>query len=165
MKDNKIIELKKEILNGKADFLDIISEVMKNNKILYSDNFCDLNDVESTAVSYLEPFMQLLYRGSKHSTGSMCESGFSRVVVHNDIIMKFIYYSGPETYVSVERLDSTDGIKPIVTINLLCERLTEAEAVKSELAPIIEKYLKAGLTFEEITKMFVEIMRENRINL
>lgn len=165
MKDNKIIELKKEILNGKADFLDIISEVMKNNKILYSDNFCDLNDVESTAVSYLEPFMQLLYRGSKHSTGSMCESGFSRVVVHNDIIMKFIYYSGPETYVSVERLESTEGIKPIVTINLLCERLTEAEAVKSELAPIIEKYLKAGLTFEEITKMFVEIMRENRINL
>ena len=42
---------------------------------------------------------------------------------------------------------------------------TEAEAVKGELAPIIEKYLKAGLTFEEITKMFVEIMRENRINL
>ena len=165
MKDNKIIELKKEILNGKADFLDIISEVMKNNKILYSDNFCDLNDVESTAVSYLEPFMQLLYRGSKHSTGSMCESGFSRVVVHNDIIMKFIYYSGPETFVSVERLESTEGIKPIVTIELLCERLTEAEAVKSELAPIIEKYLKAGLTFEEITKMFVEIMRENRINL
>ncbi len=165
MKDNKIIELKKEILNGKADFLDIISEVMKNNKILYSDNFCDLNDVESTAVSYLEPFMQLLYRGSKHSTGSMCESGFSRVVVHNDVIMKFIYYSGPETFVSVERLESTEGIKPIVTIELLCERLTEAEAVKSELAPIIEKYLKAGLTFEEITKMFVEIMRENRINL
>lgn len=165
MKDNKIIELKKEILNGKADFLDIISEVMKNNKILYSDNFCDLNDVESTAVSYLEPFMQLLYRGSKHSTGSMCESGFSRVVVHNDVIMKFIYYSGPETFVSVERLESTEGIKPIVTIELLCERLTEAEAVKGELAPIIEKYLKAGLTFEEITKMFVEIMRENRINL
>ena len=81
------------------------------------------------------------------------------------IIMKFIYYSGPGTYVSVERLESTEGIKPIVTINLLCERLTEAETVKSELAPIIEKYLKAGLTFEEITKMFVEIMRENRINL
>ena len=164
MKDNKILELKKEILNGKADFLDIIADVMKNNKILYSD-YCDLNDVQSTAISYLEPFMQLLYRGSKHSTGSVCESGFSRVVVHNEVPMKFIYYSGPETFVSVEKLDSIEGIKPIVTIDLLCERLTEAEAVKGELAPIIEKYLRAGLTFEEITKMFVEIMRENRIKL
>lgn len=165
MKDNKILELKKEILNGKADFLDIIADIMKNNKILYSDNYCDLNDVQSTAISYLEPFMQLLYRGSKHSTGSVCESGFSRVVVHNEVPMKFIYYSGPEIFVSVEKLDSIEGIKPIVTIDLLCERLTEAEAVKSELAPIIEKYLRAGLTFEEITKMFVEIMRENRIKL
>ena len=165
MKDNKILELKKEILEGKADFLDIIAEVMTENKILYSDNYCDLNEVQSTAMSYLESFMQLLYRGSKHSTGSVCESGFSRVIVHKDVIMKFTYYSGPEIYVSVERLDSVDGIKPIVTIELLCERLTEAEAVKSELAPIIEKYLKAGLTFEEITKMLVEIMRENRIKL
>ena len=58
-----------------------------------------------------------------------------------------------------------EGIKPIVTIDLLKTRLSEAEDVKNELSPIIEKYLKQGLTFEEITRMFVEIMRENRIKI
>ena len=34
MKENKIIELKKDILNGKAEFLDIICEIMDKNKLL-----------------------------------------------------------------------------------------------------------------------------------
>ena len=46
MKENKIIELKKDILNGKAEFLDIICEIMDKNKILYSDNYGDLSKEE-----------------------------------------------------------------------------------------------------------------------
>ena len=165
MKENKIIELKKDILNGKAEFLDIICEIMDKNKILYSDNYGDLSKEEITAIEYLEPFMHLLYRGSKHSVGNMCESGFKRVIVHKGKYLKLTYYSGPDTFVIVESIDSIEGIKPIVTIDLLKTRLSEAEDVKNELSPIIEKYLKQGLTFEEITRMFVEIMRENRIKI
>ena len=61
MKENKIIELKKDILNGKAEFLDIICEIMDKNKILYSDNYGDLSKEEIKAIEYLEPFMHLLY--------------------------------------------------------------------------------------------------------
>ena len=60
---------------------------------------------------------------------------------------------------------NTDDVKYHWTIDLLKTRLSEAEDVKNELSPIIEKYLKQGLTFEEITRMFVEIMRENRIKI
>ena len=165
MKDDKIIELKAQILEGKVTFIDSVVECLEKNKVLYSDNYGDLSKETIKDLEYLEPFMHLLYRGSKHSVGPMAESGFSRVVVYKGHNLKFKYYSGPETFVTVEHLDNIQGIKPIVTLELLQERLTEAEAVKSELAPIIEKYLKAGLTFEEITRMFVEIMRENRINL
>ena len=165
MKENKIIELKKDILNGKAEFLDIICEIMDKNKILYSGNYGDLSKEEIKAIEYLEPFMHLLYRGSKHSIGNMAENGFTRVVVHKGVNMKFTYYSGPETFVAVEKIEEIKNVKPIVTLSLLKERLTEAENVKNELAPIIEKYLREGLTFEEITRMFVEIMRENRINI
>mgnify|MGYP003290620923 CR=1 FL=1 len=165
MRENSIVILKNKILNNEVDFLTIISEIVDKNKILYSDNYGKLNKEEKEAVSYLENFMHLLYRGSKHSTGLLCESGFSRVVVHNGINLRLTYYSATETFVTVEKLESVEGIKPIVTVELLIKRLKEAEEVKSELAPIIEKYLKAGLTFEEMTRMFVEIMRENRIKL
>ena len=165
MKEDKIYELKSQILEGKVTFLDTIVDLVKENKILYSDNFGPHDMNVKRDIEYLEPFMHLLYRGSKHSVGHMCESGFYRVVKHNDNYLKFTYYSGPETFVVVEIVDESHGAKRVVTLDLLSERLTEAEAVKNELAPIIEKYLKAGLTFEEITRMFVEIMRENRINL
>lgn len=165
MRENSIVILKNKIMNNDVCFLDIISEIVDKNKILYSDNYGKLNEKEIEAVSYLENFMHLLYRGSKHSTGLLCENGFSRVVIHNGVNLKLTYYHGPETFVSVEKLETVEGIKPIVTVDLLIKRLKEAEDVKSELFPIIEKYLKAGLTFEEITRMFVEIMRENRIKL
>ena len=164
MKDDKILELKEQILNDDVKFINVVSDYLRENRILYSDNFMHSPEFDKQ-VEYLEPFMHLLYRGSKHSVGSMAESGFTRIVVHNGVNMKFIYYSGPETFVVVEKLEDISGLKPIVTMDLLKERLSEAEEVKSELAPIIEKYLKAGLTFEEITRMFVEIMRENRINI
>lgn len=165
MLENSIVSLKNKIMNNEVAFLDVISDIVEKNKILYSDNYGKLNKIEVEAVSYLENFMHLLYRGSKHSTGLLCESGFSRVLVHKGINLKLTYYSATETFVTVEKLDSIDGIKPIVTVELLIKRLKEAEDVKSELAPIIEKYLKAGLTFEEMTRMFIEIMRENRIKL
>lgn len=165
MKDDKILELKQQILEGKVTFLDSVVSCLNDNKILYSDNYGQYSKEVENDLSYLEPFMHLLYRGSKHSVGNMAESGFYRVVVYKGQNLKFKYYSGPETFVIVEKLDDITGIKPIVTLELLQERLSEAESVKNELAPIIEKYLKAGLTFEEITRMFVEIMRENRIQL
>lgn len=165
MRDSKILELKKQILENKVEFLDIICDIMENTNILLSDNYGELSEKEVNAIGWLEPFMHLLYRGSKHSVGSKCENGFTRVVIHKDKVFKFKYNSEPEIFVSIEKLNNSEGIKPIVTLELLSERLSEAEEVKSELAPIIEKYLKAGLTFEEITRMFVEIMKENRINL
>lgn len=165
MRENSIVALKNKIMNNEVEFLDVISDIVDKNKILYSDNYGKLKKKEIEAVSYLENFMHLLYRGSKHSTGLLCESGFSRVVVHNNVNLKLTYYSGPEIFVIVEKIEDITGIKPIVTVDLLIKRLKEAEDVKSELSPIIEKYLKAGLTFEEITRMFVEIMRENRIKL
>ena len=165
MKEDKIYELKSQILEGKVTFLDTIVDLVKENKILYSDNF-GLHDMNvKRDIEYLEPFMHLLYRGSKHSVGNMAESGFSRVVVYKGVNLNFKYYCGPETFVVVEPVSDISDVKRVVTLELLQERLTEAEAVKNELAPIIEKYLKAGLTFEEITRMFVEIMRENRINI
>lgn len=163
MKMSKVLELEKKILSNDVSFLDKIANIMKDNNILYSDNYGNLTEEEKEAVNWLEPFMQLLYKGSKHSVGKICESGFTRVVVHNGLSLKFTYYSGPDTFVSIEKINEVEGLKHIVTLALLRERLFEAEMVKSELAPIIEKYLKAGLTFEEITRMFVEIMRENRI--
>ena len=165
MKDDKIIELKQQILEGRVTFLDSVLECLKQNKVLYSDNYGDLPKEIVKDFDYLEPFMHLLYRGSKHSVGNMAESGFSRVVVYKGVNLNFKYYCGPETFVVVEPVSDISDVKRVVTLELLQERLTEAEAVKNELAPIIEKYLKAGLTFEEITRMFVEIMRENRINL
>lgn len=165
MKDDKILELKQQILEGNVTFIDSVVECLEQNKVLYSDNYGECSKKVIKDLSYLEPFMHLLYRGSKHSIGSLPESGFSRVVVYKGLNLKFKYFSGPETFVTVEKIENITDIKPIVTLELLKERLTEAEEVKSELAPIIEKYLKAGLTFEEITRMFVEIMRENRIKI
>lgn len=165
MKDDKIIELKQQILEGRVTFLDSVLECLKQNKVLYSDNYGDLPKNIVKDFDYLEPFMHLLYRGSKHSVGNMADSGFSRVVSYKGVNLSFKYYSGPETFVVVEPITDISDVKRVVTLELLQERLIEAEAVKNELAPIIEKYLKAGLTFEEITRMFVEIMRENRINL
>ncbi len=165
MKDDKILELKKQILEGKVSFLDTVVSCLNDNKILYSDNYGTYSKEVDADLAYLEPFMHLLYRGSKHSVGNMADSGFSRIVIYKGMNLKFKYYSGPETFVVVEKVEDISDVKRPVTLELLQERLTEAEAVKSELAPIIEKYLKAGLTFEEITRMFVEIMRENRINL
>ena len=165
MKDDKIFELKKQILEGKVTFLDTVVSCLNDNKILYSDNYGTYSKEVDADLAYLEPFMHLLYRGSKHSVGNMADSGFSRIVIYKGMNLKFKYYSGPETFVVVEKVEDISDVKRPVTLELLQERLTEAEAVKSELAPIIEKYLKAGLTFEEITRMFVEIMRENRINL
>lgn len=162
---SKVLELEKKILSNDISFLDTIVNIMKNNNIIYSDNYGDITEEEKEAVLWLEPFMQLLYKGSKHNVGKMCESGFSRVIIHNGVSLKFTYYSGPDIFVSVEKINEVEGLKHIVTVALLRERLFEAEMVKSELAPIIEKYLKAGLTFEEITRMFVEIMRENRIKI
>lgn len=165
MKDDKILELKKQILEGKVSFLDTVVSCLNDNKILYSDNYGTYSKEVDADLAYLEPFMHLLYRGSKHSVGNMADSGFSRIVIYKGMNLKFKYYSGPETFVVVEKVEDISDVKRPVTLELLQERLTEAESVKSELAPIIEKYLKAGLTFEEITRMFVEIMRENRINL
>lgn len=165
MKESKIMKLKEDILNGKYEFLDIILEIVDKNKILYNDNYGDLNKEEKCAVDCLDPFMQLLYRGSKHSIGNMCEDGFYRIIVYKGKNLKLTYHSGVETFVTVESIKDIKGYRPIVTMDLLKERLQESEDVKNELAPIIEKYLKRGLTFEEITKMFVEIMRENRIKL
>ena len=145
--------------------LDTVVSCLNDNKILYSDNYGTYSKEVDADLAYLEPFMHLLYRGSKHSVGNMADSGFSRIVIYKGMNLKFKYYSGPETFVVVEKVEDISDVKRPVTLELLQERLTEAEAVKSELAPIIEKYLKAGLTFEEITRMFVEIMRENRINL
>jgi len=170
MKEDGISRLKKEILKGNFDFMDDIVRIVDRNKILYSDNwsFCqkeELNEVEKESVSKLEDFMHLLYRGSKHSVGNFADSGFSRLIQYKGHNLLFKFYCGPETFVTVENIENIEGIRPIVSMELLQMRLQEAEDVKSELAPIIEKYLKAGLTFEEITKMFVEIMRENRIKL
>lgn len=165
MKISKVLELEKKILSNDVSFLNIITGIMQKNNIIYSDNYGNLTEEEKEAILWLEPFMQLLYKGSKHSTGKLCESGFSRVVIHNNLFLKFTYYSGPDTFVSIEKINDVEGIKHIVTFALLRERLFEAEMVKSELAPIIQKYLKAGLTFEEITRMFVEIMRENRVKV
>ena len=165
MKDDKILELKKQILEGKVSFLDTVVSCVNDNKILYSDNYGTYSKEVDADLAYLEPFMHQLYRGSKHSVGNMADSGFSRIVIYKGMNLKFKYYSGPETFVVVEKVEDISDVKRPVTLELLQERLTEAEAVKSELSPIIEKYLKAGLTFEEITRMFVEIMRENRINL
>lgn len=170
MKEDGIRQLKKDILNGNFDFMDDVVTLVNRNKILYSDNWIhyqneSYNEVEKESVNKLEDFMHLLYRGSKHSVGNFAESGFQRLVKYKGYNLLFKFYSGPDTFVTVEKVESDEGFKPIVTMELLQMRLQEAEEVKSELSPIIEKYLKAGLTFEEITKMFVEIMRENRIKL
>lgn len=170
MKEDGISKLKSEILNGNFDFMDDIVNIVDRNKILYSDNwsFCQetaLNEQEIKSVGKLEDFMHLLYRGSKHSVGNFAECGFSRLIQYKGHNLLFKFYSGPDTFVTVENIENIENIRPIVSMELLQTRLQEAEEVKSELAPIIEKYLKAGLTFEEITKMFVEIMRENRIKL
>lgn len=165
MKEDGIAKLKKEILNGEYSFMDDVVEIVKRNKILYTDNWGrQYSEKEVESVSKLEDFMHLLYRGSKHSTGNFCDCGFTRIIEYKGEYFLFKFYSGPETYVTVTLAEDIEG-KKIVTMPLLQERLQEAEDVKNELAPIIEKYLKAGLTFEEITKMFVEIMRENRISL
>lgn len=163
--EEMIVELKSILLNGEFTFMDRIVELVEHNKLFLSDNYEKIYKDDDKIVDYLIPFMHLLYRGSKHSVGNMCESGFSRVVVYKGYNLKFTYYDGPETFVKVEFIDDITGIKPVVTLELLQERLAEAEDVKAELTPIIEKYLVQGLTFEEITRMFIEIMRENRITI
>ena len=163
--EEMIVELKNILLNGEFTFMDRIDEIVEHNKLYLSDNYEKIYKDDDKIVDYLIPFMHLLYRGSKHSVGNMCESGFSRVVIYKGYNLKFTYYDGPETFVKVEFIDDITGIKPIVTLELLQERLAEAEDVKAELTPIIEKYLAQGLTFEEITRMFIEIMRENRITI
>lgn len=163
--EEMIVELKSILLNGEFTFMDRIVELVEHNKLFLSDNYEKIYKDDEKIVDYLIPFMHLLYRGSKHSVGNMCESGFSRVVIYKGYNLKFTYYDGPETFVKVEFIDDITGIKPIVTLELLQERLAEAEDVKAELTPIIEKYLAQGLTFEEITRMFIEIMRENRITI
>lgn len=165
MRETEIRELKGKILKGDFSFIEKIYRIVLRNKVLFSDNFGEVSKDEKEAIEYLEPFMHLLYRGSKHSVGCQCESGFVRVVVYKDVNLKFKYYSGPSTFVEVSLIEDINNIKPLVTMDLLQERLQEAEEVKSELAPIIEKYIRQGLTFEEITKMFVEIMKENRNNI
>lgn len=163
--EEMIVELKSILLNGEFTFMDRIVELVEHNKLFLSDNYEKIYKDDDKIVDYLIPFMHLLYRGSKHSVGNMCESGFSRVVIYKGYNLKFTYYDGPETFVKVEFIDDITGIKPVVTLELLQERLAEAEDVKAELTPIIEKYLAQGLTFEEITRMFIEIMRENRITI
>lgn len=163
--EEMIVELKSILLNGEFTFMDRIVELVEHNKLFLSDNYEKIYKDDDKIVDYLIPFMHLLYRGSKHSVGNMCESGFSRVVIYKGYNLKFTYYDGPETFVKVEFIDDITGIKPVVTLELLQERLAEAEDVKAELMPIIEKYLVQGLTFEEITRMFIEIMRENRITI
>ena len=163
--EEMIVELKSILLNGEFTFMDRVVELVEHNKLFLSDNYEKIYKDDDKIVDYLIPFMHLLYRGSKHSVGNMCESGFSRVVVYKGYNLKFTYYDGPETFVKVEFIDDITGIKPVVTLELLQERLAEAEDVKAELTPIIEKYLVQGLTFEEITRMFIEIMRENRITI
>lgn len=163
--EEMIVELKSILLNGEFTFMDRIVELVEHNKLFLSDNYEKIYKDDEKIVDYLIPFMHLLYRGSKHSVGNMCESGFSRVVIYKGYNLKFTYYDGPETFVKVEFIDDIMGVKPIVTLELLQERLAEAEDVKAELTPIIEKYLAQGLTFEEITRMFIEIMRENRITI
>lgn len=163
--EEMIVELKSILLNGEFTFMDRIVELVEHNKLFLSDNYEKIYKDDDKIVDYLIPFMHLLYRGSKHSVGNMCESGFSRVVIYKGYNLKFTYYDGPETFVKVEFIDDITGIKPVVTLELLQERLAEAEDVKAELTPIIEKYLVQGLTFEEITRMFIEIMRENRITI
>lgn len=163
--EEMIVELKNILLNGEFTFMDRIVELVEHNKLFLSDNYEKIYKDDDKIVDCLIPFMHLLYRGSKHSVGNMCESGFSRVVIYKGYNLKFTYYDEPETFVKVEFIDDITGIKPIVTLELLQERLAEAEDVKAELTPIIEKYLAQGLTFEEITRMFIEIMRENRITI
>ena len=101
-KDAKILELKGQILNCDVPFLDTIVEYLGKNKILYSDNYGVRSDEMDEKMEYLEAFMHLLYRGSKHSVGQYAENGFVRIVDYKGKTMKFTYYTGPETFVSVE---------------------------------------------------------------
>lgn len=157
----RVRRIKKDIQQGNVYFLDLIAEIMKENTIIYSDNYGEMDEEKSKEIWKVVPFLELLYYGSKHSRGELCEQGFARVVEHNGVLMLLTYYSGPDTFVSIEKLTEVPSGHKVVTVELLNERFQEEEDLKSELRPVIEKYIKAGLTFEEITKYFVDIMRNN----
>lgn len=153
--------IKRDIQQGNTYFLDLIAEIMQENNVIYSDNYGEMEEGKTKEVGKTVPFLELLYYGSKHSRGETCEQGFERVIEHNGIIMLLKYYAGPETFVSIEKLSEVPQGHKVVTTELLKTRFEEEDDLKSELRPVIDKYIKAGLTFEEITKYFVDIMRDN----
>ncbi len=155
--------LKKEIMSGSTEFMDILYEILYRNKVIYSDNFGEVSSKERKVLNTLETFMHLLYSGSKHTVGSYCTNGFSRVVYHNGIYMLFTYFSGNESFVTVDVVEKENITDKIVTMELLKERLEEAEMVKSELGAVINKYMDAGLTYSEITTLFVDVVREYKV--
>lgn len=160
MREKEISKLRDDILQGNFHFIEVIYKLVQENKVLLSDNFGEVTKEEEKAISYLEPFMHLLYRGSKHSVGRQCENGFVRIVKWNDTYLEFKYLSGPFTFVEVAEAEDISNKKIIVTMELLQERIREQEDVKNELSPIVEKYLSAGLTIEEITNIFVYSVKE-----
>lgn len=164
MRETEISILRNKILDGDFHFIDVIYKIVKENKVLLSDNYGEVSKEEEEAISYLEPFMHLLYRGSKHSIGRQCESGFKRVIKCQDSYLEFTYYDGPFTFVEVVEIDDVKNVKPLITMELLQKRIKEQEDVKSELSPIVEKYLTAGLTIEEITNIFVYSLKEEYKN-
>lgn len=156
----EIKELKLSILNGETTFLDTVVKTMNNNNIVYSDNYGEINPEVSEAFNVLPTFLELLYLGSKHSKGKSCESGFTRIVEHNGMLLKMVFNSGPEEFVTVEKIKGVTGRVKIVTLDLLVERFKEEEEIRDKLRPVISKYINDGLTYQEITKIFVDVMVE-----
>lgn len=156
----EISELRVKILNNDINFLDIVVDVMQNNSIVFSDNH-GVQDLEVIkAFNTLPVFMEMLYLGSKHSIGKSCENKFTRIIEHDGMLLKLVYNSGPEEYVAVEKLQEVTGRVKIVTLDLLKVRLKEEEEIKEKLRPVIAKYINDGLTYKEITRIFVDVMIE-----
>lgn len=156
----EIRELKSDILNKETTFLDTVVGVMRSNTIVYSDNHGEDSMEVKEAFNVLPKFLELLYLGSKHSKGKSCENGFMRIIEHNGMLLKMVYNSGPEVFVTVEKIKEVTGRIKLVTLDLLVERFKEEEELKDNLRPVITKYISDGLTYEEITKIFIDVMIE-----
>lgn len=156
----EIADLKHKILNRETMFLDTVVDIMQDNLMVYSDNHGSDSREVVEAFNLLPAFLELLYMGSKHSQGKSCESGFTRIIEHNGMLLKMIYNNGPEEFVSVEKITEVPKNVKVVTLDLLEVRLKEEEEVKEKLRPVIAKYISDGLTYNEITRIFVDVMIE-----
>lgn len=156
----EVSELRKKILNNNTNFLDLIVEVMQDNKVVFSDNHGVQNTDVIEAFNTLPVLMEMLYLGSKHSVGKSCENEFTRIIEHNGMLLKLVFNSGPEEFVTIEKLQEVTGRVKIVTLDLLKVRLQEEEEIKEKLRPVIVKYINDGLTYKEITRIFVDVMIE-----